>query len=328
MLDLEQVLGNGLQQAAAGWKMGSFGAIAEFHHVSGQTPPVPTAPLTQITDHGGIRIDRLEGVKAVAYEMLSPRVNRWTQALSLCLPLDDALMNRRAVLTELGPDHAALRVQDRTAVLFDMGLAQPQLDFCIRTADPQLLEILRANEGRALMDPENPAMDAILRARPHRLALTRVGRVEVYQMIGGSDPEAAAPVGPRTQIFGKFLRLARSHAANTPIPEGWVPCCDFYPESPVEGPKGAEKDFDRTAFDAFQQMLQVWGDADYLAGKSECWAGLETVQEPEAMAEPASRIGRTGIRNGLRQWRRMHGDSPLLDRWCTVFDAKSVGGGA
>lgn len=327
MLDLEQVLDSGLQQAKAGWKMGSFGAIAQFCYRTGATPPAVTAPLTQITDLGGIRISQLAGVQAVAYEMLSPKVNRWTQALALCLPLDDALMHRRATLTELGADTDALREQDRNGILFDLGLAQPQLDFCIRTADPHLLEILRANQGRAIMDPENPAMDAIIASHPHRVTLTRVGRIEVYQNIGGTEADGTAPDGPHTHIFYKMLRLGRSHAANTPIPEGWVPCCELYPESPVEGPMGADKEFDPAAFDAFQQLLQTWGAADYLAAKSDCWAALDAHQEPASLTEPATRVGRTGLRNGLRQWRRIHGDSPLLDRWCAEFDPKSVGGG-
>lgn len=62
MLDLENVLEGGLQQAEAGWNMGSFGAIAEFHHVGDETPPVRTAPLMQVTKRGGVRIERLEGV--------------------------------------------------------------------------------------------------------------------------------------------------------------------------------------------------------------------------------------------------------------------------
>nr|WP_325250248.1 hypothetical protein [Amylibacter sp.] len=327
MLDLHQILESGLQQAKAGWKMGSFGAIAQFCYPEGDTPPALAAPLCQITDLGGIRIALLTGVQAVAYEMLSPKVNRWTQALALCLPLEDALMRRRATLTELGPDTDALREQDQNGILFDMGLAQPQLDFCIRTADPQLLDVLRANQGRAITDPENPAMDAIFASHPHRVTLTRLGRIEVYQKIGGTDPNSTAPVGPHTHIFYKMLRLGRSHAANTPIPEGWVPCCEFYPKSPVEGPMGADKDFDPAAFDAFQNLLQVWGAPDYLAAKSDCWAGLDAKQDPASMKEPSTRVGRTGVRNGLRQWRRMHGDSPLLDQWCAVFDPKSTGGG-
>ncbi|XHE53724.1 hypothetical protein L0Z64_19515 (plasmid) [Phaeobacter sp. BS23] len=92
-----------------------------------------------------MRIDNLEGVRPVAYETLSPKPHRWTQAVSLCLPHDDAVMNQRDVLTALGPDEDALRDEDRAALLFDMGLGQYQADFCIRTADPELLDVLIEN---------------------------------------------------------------------------------------------------------------------------------------------------------------------------------------
>lgn len=104
MLDLENVLKQGLQDAQAGWNMGSFGAIAEFHHVGDELPPPLAAPLTQVTHRGGLRIERLSDVRPVAYETLSPRAHRWSQAVSLCLPEAQAMMHRRAVLTEIGPD--------------------------------------------------------------------------------------------------------------------------------------------------------------------------------------------------------------------------------
>lgn len=324
MLDLEQILETGLQQAEAGWNMGSFGAIAEFHHVGAETPPLPPAPLTQVTQRGGVRIERLEGVRPVAYETLSPRAHRWSQAVSLCLPADEAMMHRRDVLTELGADDAALREEDRNAVLFDMGLAQPQVDFCIRTNDPELLTVLRANAGRSLMEQGNPTMAAILKAHPHRVALTRLGRVEVYQMIGGPDTGGTSPEGPHTHVLPKLLRAGRSHSANAPIPDGWVPCTGFHPENPVAGRLGEDKDFNREAFDAFQTLLHAWGPEEYLEVKSACWAALEQEKEPDALSEPDTRIGRTGMRNGLRQWRQLHGDSALIDRWSAAYDASTL----
>lgn len=324
MLDLEQVLESGLRQAEAGWNMGSFGAIAEFHHVGNEAPPQPAARLTQMTQRGGVRIERLEGVRPVAYETLGPRPHRWSQAVSLCLPTADAMMHRRDTLTELGADDVALRDEDRGAFLFDMGLAQPQVDFCIRTSDPALLEILRENEGRSLMEQGNPAMGAILKAHPHRVALTRLGRVEVYQMIGGPDTGGTSPEGPHTHVLPKLLRAGRTHSANTPIPEGWVPCAGFHPESPVSGRVGEDKEFNRDAFDGFQRLLQAWGPPDYQEAKTQCWAALENGDEPGTSSEPTSRTGRAGLRNGLRQWRRLHGDSALLDRWSADFDASTV----
>ncbi len=324
MLDLENILQQGLCESEAGWNMGSFGAIAEFHHVGEEAPPQPNAPLCQVTARGGVRIERLEGVRPVAYETLSPRAHRWSQAVSLCLPEAEAMMHRRDVLTELGPDTAALREEDRTAVLFDMGLAQPQVDFCIRTADENLLRVLRENAGRSLMEQGNPAMGRILAAHPHRVALTKIGRVEVYQMIGGPDTGGKSPEGPHTHVLPKLLRAGRTHSANTPIPDGWVPCAGFHPESPVFDRMGQDKDFSRAAFDAFQTLLRAWGPEDYLAAKRACWAALEDNREPDSMSEPVSRTGRAGLRNGLRQWHRLHGGGALIDRWSVAFDASTI----
>src|SRR5690606_20262456 len=121
-----------------------------------------------------IRLDpaRLAAVRPVAYEMLSPRPHRWSQAVALCLGESEAAGEARTVLTELGPDEGAIRPQDRGAILFDMGLGLPQCDFCIRTADPELLAVLRAQAGRSLFEHDNPTMPAILKAHPHRVALT------------------------------------------------------------------------------------------------------------------------------------------------------------
>lgn len=320
MLQLETVLRDGMSDPDAGWNMGSFGAIAEFHHVSGDPEPGAAADLIQFSDRGAIRIDTLEHVRPVAYETLSPKSHRWTQAVSLCLPEHEAQMNRRKVLTELGVDHSAIRPQDRDAVLFDMGLDQPQVDFCVRTADPALLDVLRASEGQSLFDHGNPAMGAILSAHPHRVALTRLGRVEVYQMIGGPDTGGVSPEGPHTHVLPKLLRANRTHSANTPIPDGWVPCCGFHPKSPVMGRLGEDKTFDAEAFDAFQTLLTAWGPEDYADQKRRVWTALQEGRGPEIWVEPSTRVGRAGLRNAIRQWRRRRGDSDLVTAWAMAFD--------
>ncbi|MDD9722446.1 adenosylcobinamide amidohydrolase [Sulfitobacter sp. PR48] len=181
-----------------------------------------------------------------------------------------------------------------------------------------------AKAGRSLMDPDNPAMAAILRAHPHRVALTRLGRVEVFQMIGGPDTGGTSPEGPHTHVLPKLLRAGRTHSANAPIPEGWVPCAGYHPESPVSGRLGEDKAFNRAAFYRFQEMLQAWGSQEYLSAKSLCWAALEREREPGSITEPATRIGRAGLRNGLRQWRCLQGDCALLDRWSAAFDASTL----
>lgn len=320
MLDLETVLRSALSQSETGWNMGSFGAIAEFHHVSGDPELAEVTDLSQVTDRGGVRIERIEDVTPVAYETLSPKPHRWTQAVSLCLPRDAAQMNSRETLTELDHDADALRAADRDGILFDMGLGQYQVDFCIRTSDSSLLSTLRENEGRSLFEHGNPAMAAILAAHPHRVALTRIGRVEVYQLIGGPDTGGKSPEGPHTHVLPKLLRSGRTHSANTPIPEGLVPCAAVHPENPVIGRLGEDKTFSPEAFDAFQSLLNAWAPSEYLNSKLDAWRLLGGDVPASEAAEPSTRVGRAGWRNGIRQWRILHGDSDLLGDWAHRFD--------
>ncbi len=320
MLDLADVIRQQLDDPETGWTMGSFGAIAEFHHVTGDPAASADEPLSRVTDRGGVRITALDRALPVAYETLSPKPHRWAQAVALCLPEHQAAMARRDRLTELGPDAKALLAADRNAVLFDMGLSQPQVDFCIRTGDPALLKVLRGAEGKSLFEADNPAMPAILAAHPHRVAITRLGRVEVYQKIGGPETGGKSPEGPHTHVLPKLLRAGRTHSANTPIPEGWVPCGSFHPGSPVAGRLGEDRDFDPATFEAFQTLLAAWGRPDYQSAKAAAWTALRDAVMPAQHVEPETRLARTGLRNAIRQWRRQHGDSALLRAWAVQFD--------
>ncbi len=57
-------------------------------------------------------------------------------------------------MTELGPDAEAVHLQDRSAVLFDLGLAIGHAEICIRAADPKSVELLRGGLGRSLIARE------------------------------------------------------------------------------------------------------------------------------------------------------------------------------
>lgn len=321
---LEHVLTAAIPDPDAGWSMGSFGAIAEFHHVAGDPPPTVLPGCGAVTARGGIRLDRLEAVTPVAWEALSPRPDRWQQGVALCLPAAGAAMSQRAVLTELGPDPQAIRPEDRGAVLFDMGLDQPQVDFCIRTADPALLAVLRSHVGRSIMAPDNPTMPTILTAHPHRVALSRIGRIEVYQKIGGPETGGVSPIGPHTHVLPKLLRARRSHSANLPIPDALVPVAGFHPASPIMDSLARDRPFDPAIYQAFQTLLAAWGDAGNLAIKHAVREALAKGLGPDALPEPESRAGRVALRVALRQAGRCDGESALLSAWRKAFDREAV----
>lgn len=329
MSELEELVRQHLADWRTGWSMGTFGAIAEFHQDEGEALVVDEpAALARATARGGIRLDPgiLAEIRAVAYETPSPKRHRWSQAVALCLPEEPARAHARSALTELGPDEGAIRETDRAAILFDMGLSLPQCDFCIRTEDPELLAALRQNLGRSLFDPASTAMAAILPAHPHRVAVTSIGRVEVYQKIGGPDTGGVSPPGPHTHVLPKLLKSGRTHSANTPVPDGYVPLAHLHPGNPVVGPMGEDRAFDEQLHAAFQELLSMFGIEEAVTEKRRILAAMNAGDAPENYGLPSSRIGRVAARLALRQEARIAdasgdgGRMATVERWQAVID--------
>jgi hypothetical protein len=271
---VRQLIQDQAAEAATGWSLGGFGAIAEFM----RTPEEPAAiaadaaGIAVATDLGALRIDWIPGLRPVAYETAVGQGDRWSHAVALCLAAERAAMNRRATVVELGPDDAALRPQDRGAILFDLGLGVLQADICIRTADPALLAQLRAGCGRSLFEPDNPLMGAVIAAGPHRVFQARLGRIEVYQPVPPADGKS--PEGPHTHVLPKLLASGRTHAATAPIPPGWVPCAHLFPPHLSRDAMGRRQPFDRARHDAFQALWRDFGDPRAVALKDEILAAL------------------------------------------------------
>lgn len=304
MNEVESLLRAHLEKPESGWSMGSFGAIAEFHQDEHEVPVVDLPhDLMRATRRGAIALDKTALLEAtpIAYETLSPKRHRWNQAVALCLPQEGARGASRTVLTELGPDDYAIRGIDRTGILFDMGLSLSQCDFCIRTSDPKLLAVLRANLGRSLFEHDNGAMPAILAAHPHRVALTKLGRVEVFQKIGGPDTGGVSPPGPHTHVLPKLLRSGRTHSANTPIPDGFVPLAYLHPGNPVIDPMGVDRPFDPALHEEFQALLATYGLAECNDAKQQIARAIAQQESPAGFAMPASRYARAAVRLALRQ---------------------------
>ena len=329
-LHLRDVLRTSLADHEAAWSMGSFGAIAEFHQDAGEPATIYSPDeLTRATPRGAIRISvpALSHAVAIAYETPSPKPHRWSHGVALCLPDAAARRNARAVLTELGRDGSAIRPEDADTYLFDMGLALANCDFCIRTLDAELLAVLRANAGRSLFDAGNPAMPAILRKHPHRVAITSLGRVEVMQKIGGPETGGVSPAGPHTHVLPKLLRSGRTHSTNQPIAAGLTPCAYLYPGNPVIGPLGQDRPFAATLHEAFQQILSAFGPADLLATKARVLAAVQAGEEPGARLVPDDRHHRAVAKVALRQLGREAGADAdrgaLIDRWRARLDHTS-----
>ncbi|UPY35256.1 hypothetical protein [Sediminicoccus sp. KRV36] len=258
-----------LDDHETGFAIGVMGAIGEF--IRDAEEPATASPLGRITARGGIAL-RLDHATArlIAWEEPSSDPRLWRQAAALLLPEAEAAMGGAALVTEVGPDAEALRAEDRAAILFDMGVGFAHLRAGVRTADSGLIATLRAGCGMALLDPANPAAMAIIHQSPHRVFLSKLARIEVYQPI--PPPDGRSPEGPHTHLLPKLLATGRAHAATSPIPEGWVSVLDIFPAHPLRTPMLEPRAFDAARHAAFQALLERFGLPGMLAAKQEARA--------------------------------------------------------
>ncbi len=307
-----------LHDAEDAWSIGTFGAIGEFMREPDEAAAVAEAEKggSVLTKRGGLRIAIPEGAQAVAYEALSARPDSWSHGVVFCVPEDLAPRHARHSLTELGADEDALRLEDRGAVLFDMGLGAPHVDVLVRTDDPGLLTVLRRSEGQGLLDPDNPAMAAIKDASPHRVFVSCLGRLEVYQPIG----KTVTPEGPHTHVLPDLLRHRRTHAATIPVPKDHLPCLNLYPPSPLRDVTGRAIAFDRARFGRFDDLLQRFAPDGYVAEKRRVMTAVRAGEPPRACDPECSRAARLGARIALRQLSHLDGESETLAAWRTQFE--------
>jgi hypothetical protein len=299
------------------WSLGTFGAIAEFLRDPDEPAELCDGPgrLAAITDRGGIDFGDLSQVRLLASETAVGQ--GWSHRIALCLPEAACTMNRRSVLTELGPDEAALRPQDRAGILFDMGLGTLQVDICIRTGDPALIATLRSVAGKSLFEPGNPAMGAIIAKGPHRVFIARAGRCEVYQPIPPADGKS--PEGPHTHVLPQLLRGGRTHAATEPVPNGWVPFAHLVPAHPLKDAMARPRPWDGIAHERFQELLAATGDPELTALKQRLLDAIHSGSDPADFREPANKFARHTLRVMLRQL-RAGPKPPGLSRWLETFD--------
>ena len=300
------------------WSVGAFGGIAEFSRDPGETVSVATSAerVSAFTSRGGVAITAHADIRPFASESITR--HGWSHRVSLCLPEAVCAMNRRAVLTEVGPDADALREQDRAGVLFDLGLDLLHVDLCVRIADADVIAKVREYLGRPIFEDGNPVMGIIMPASPHRVFISRIGRVEVFQPI--PPPTGKSPEGPHTHVLPKMLKSKRTHAATEPVPAGWVPCAHFYPAHPALDGMGMARPFDPASHDAFQAMLRLLGSPDSIAIKQQVVAAVENEQPPIQIDAAQDRVTRTTLRVALRQLKIAGHPSKTLPAWCEAFD--------
>jgi len=307
-----------LADIEAGWSVGTFGAIAEFTRDARAPADLHQTSdgISVVTDKGGLSIAPLPGLRLIASE--SPTTESWSHRVALCLPQESCAMSQRSTLTEIGPDGAALRAEDRNGVLFDLGLGTLQIDACVRVGDPDVVAALRDHTRKSVFAPGNEAMRIILAANPNRVFVSRIGRAEVYQPI--PPPGGKSPDGPHTHVLPKLLVHGRTHAATEPLPEGWIPCAHVYPAHPLRDQFGRKRAFRQGHHAAFQVLLERYGVPDLMTLKRQVVEAAIAGRGPDTMAVPGDRFGRATVRVALRQLSAVEPLSQTLVEWLSAYD--------
>jgi hypothetical protein len=316
MTEVAEFLAEQAADSEVGWSLGTFGAIAEFTRDADEAATLGRngETMSVVTARGALRIDAHPALRPIASESLTKE--SWSHRVALCLPHDACAMSRRTELAEIGPDRAALRAEDRDAILFDLGLGALQVDVCVRSGDPIVVEKLRSCAGKSIFAKDSGAMGAILAANPHRVFVSRLGRVEVFQPI--PPPNGKSPSGPHTHVLPKLLAHGRTHAATEPLPDGWVPCAHLYPPNPIRDKFGHSHAFQPEHHAAFQTLLTRFGDPQLVALKQSVIAAVTAGQQPAP--SPENKFARTVARVALRQLQASDRSSDALAAWLSAYD--------
>lgn len=311
----DHALAAALDDAATGWSLGAFGALAEFHRAADEDFSLEEDARGWVlsTPRGALRVRRGTGAQLLPYEGLSKLPNAWTHGVMVCLPEVAADIGGAEGLSELGPDDEALSDDGKGQTLFDIGLGIASLQPCLRSTDGELLALLRRHLGTPFLELPADAVAAIKAAQPERVFISRLGRIEVRQRIPASS--GVTPLGPHTHILPQLLGRGRKLSANVPVPTGSVAALAFYPPNPARDEKGEMVAFDAAAHKRFQALVNAFAPADIVAAKQRAWEALEAGAGPGEAALPPTRAERAALRVALRQWAHLNGENAVWRAW-------------
>lgn len=229
MSDFAAFLDTALGDRHTSWAVAALGAAAEFHWLDGDQPTHLDGDSRRgrRTRAGAIAVRTGLGETTVVYERPGADHHRRVHGVAICLPQTRASSHRRPGITNLGPDKAALDPAGTTELLFDLGLGCANLDACVRTAEPALIEQLEQHAGKPLLEAGPDLLGTLLSASPTRVFESVLARIEVYQAIAPEGGET--PPGPHTHVLPKLLKTRRTHFPYVPVPEGMLPVLECYP---------------------------------------------------------------------------------------------------
>lgn len=299
---------------ANGWSIGTFGAIGEFTRDADEPADIRREDdrIEIVTPRGAMRIAAADDMRAVAWDSLSADGESWGHGMAVCVA---APATPARTIHALGLDSEALRPEDRAHRLFGLGVGHGAVEMMLRTDNADLIAIMERFAGTPFIGNDE-ITSHVLRAQPHRVLSSPIGRIEVFQPV--PPPDGKSPEGPHTHLLARLVAKDRPHSSNIPIPEGYQSILSIHPRSPWRTLLGERHDYRPDIDAAFAPLLERYGIADDLAIEQHLRAAIERGANPEFAEWPGTRRGRTRARIVLRRMAAA-GDERVAP-WRALFD--------
>ena len=260
--DFVKLLSKMFADGSYGFSVGSSGALAEFPASTDTRSLSEEHTFSASVPEGAIAIKPLSNLRWVAYETLSRKTSHWNYALIAHADKTPFFSSKRTLLTELGVDNDSLKPPKNREIIFDLGLGLDNADFCIRTSDFALKNILRKYSGKNIAIEGHPVLKVLIDESPTRVVRNAFCRIEVYQAISRTK----TPDGPHTHLLLTLLSGA-SPSRQDFLPRGRLPVFFAQPPSPLYRTQDKVSVLDEKLYQKFQDILVHFGWPTYIEAK-------------------------------------------------------------
>lgn len=282
--------------------LGAYGAIGQFAREPRVFVEATDDHIVAATESSSISLRHRDGLRAIAFEMLSSDPQGWNCAVAICLPEADARMSARNCLTMLNHDPGAIFAAHRGRETYDIGLGTEFADIRVRSRSESLTAIEHRNTDRDLLADLMEDADCVW------IFDTALGRIETRDR-------------RRRHFIPQLLASGDGHSRTAPIPDGYAVLGYAFPPNPRHG----EAEDALGWHLSFQNVLDRFGMPELVGLKRRVELAIDAgttvpaLNELLAHAGPPTRAEVDCIRVALRQ-RRWLGGGEQSQQWEEVFD--------
>lgn len=198
---LKKIIVSAVSNPRSAWSIVRNGAVAEFsistaddtlHHYFDPESNL----LFADTQKASLRLILDDSIKPVIAETAAYRCSPWSQCVYLCVQEENAYMSCRNRLSHIGS-----KGEEQNGELWDLGIGNGSLDFCIIVRDIELQQALKKKEGKYIID-DLEFLKEIVKFSPQRLLRTKFASILVKQKIPTIGEEIN---GPHTHLLPHII---------------------------------------------------------------------------------------------------------------------------